>query len=741
MVTSPKPARRIPRRAQRTAAVITASLLASGFSMANAIAETPQPGNDATEVTKQAGNMPHQTADNSGESKQAAADATTEQSDNRAGMTSTSTPTSESPASGPKPDAEQAQTAGTGGVKEPDTSETAGGAKSNPSPECLPDSGRTPVPEIVGGITADNTIHIRGKDYCNAKGGGAKVAIKVDGKNTHRLQPLPIPWDPNSDKKGDDTIWFLAEANSNGDLDINMPLPNGTTTGEHGTKEGVFEDGRHVIQVLSGSLQDDDPVSGVELTFVKGKYHPLWAPGKAIANSKFTPENQTVVATKEGDKIKVTVSTGQPGDWVYAIPYVENKTGWKKQEWWPTGKNGWHQLDANKQFTIQDTSKVEAGTFRLAVVNGNENKYGEFIGWTPFNLKGSSSEKAGNNSAGNQSSGNSPQDIDKTLKDVNSQIKKVDTAFDGMLKSMGLGAAGSGGSNNAKKSTTPTTAPPSNNPDAGNDPNNATAGESSKKKKSKKKTTTTTSASGGNAAVGRATTTGGVRTAATTRSGGTVASGAKPVTASSSSATRTTSGNSTGSSNSTGSNNSAGSHNSSSSTHANNGSSASSKPQPKNTPKPPVKSRDQLTKKNVFGVTGKLKKEVLTMKIPKLKAGDWAYLYVYSADTSQKPVGVSWIQVDSTGAVKLDTKDLPDGEYTVAAVDEKGDLVGWVDMKLGDIKNAAISDGDEESDDEIVAAQVGMMGAADWWLIGVSVLIPFATAGVIYAFHRSRRSN
>ena len=704
MVTSPKPARRIPRRARRTAAVITASLLASGFSMANAIAETPQPGNDATEVTD---NVPHQTADNISESKQATTDAATDQPDNHAGMTSTSTPTSESPASGQKPDAEQAQTAGTGGAKEPAASETADATKPNSSPECLPDSGRTPVPEIVGGITADNTIHIKGKDYCNAKGGGAKIAIKVDGKNTHRLQPLPIPWDPNSDKEGDDTIWFLAEAKNNGDFDINMPLPNGTTTGENGTKEGVFEDGRHVIQVLSGSLQDGDPVSGVELTFVKGKYHPLWAPGKAIANSKFTPENQTVVAAQDGNKIKVTVSTGQPGDWVYAIPYVENKTVWKKREWWPTGKDGWHQLDANKQFTIQDTSKVEAGTFRLAVVNGNENKYGEFIGWTPFRFEGSSSDKAGN-----QSSGNSPQDIDKSLKDVNSQIKKVDTAFDGMLKSMGLGAAGSGGSNNAKKSTTPTTTSPSNNPDASN---NTTAGESSKKKKSKKKTTTTTSASGGNATVGRATTTGGVRTAATTRSGGTVAGGAKPVTASSNSATRTTSGNSAGSPNSTGSNNSGGS------TNTNNGSSASSKPQPKNTPKPPVKSRDQLTKKNVFGVTGNL--------------------YVYSADTSQKPVGVSWIQVDSTGAVKLDTKDLPDGEYTVAAVDEKGDLVGWVDVKLGDIKNAAVSDGDEESDDEIVAAQVGMMGAADWWLIGISVLIPFATAGVIYVFHRSRRSN
>ena len=91
MVTSPKPARRIPRRARRTAAVITASLLASGFSMANAIAETPQPGNDATEVTKQAGNMPHQTADNSGESKQAATDAATGQPDNPAGIDRKST--------------------------------------------------------------------------------------------------------------------------------------------------------------------------------------------------------------------------------------------------------------------------------------------------------------------------------------------------------------------------------------------------------------------------------------------------------------------------------------------------------------------------------------------------------------------------------------------------------------------------------------------------------------------------
>ena len=150
-----------------------------------------------------------------------------------------------------------------------------------------------------------------------------------------------------------------------------------------------------------------------------------------------------------------------------------------------------------------------------------------------------------------------------------------------------------------------------------------------------------------------------------------------------------------------------------------------------------MKTRDQLTQKNAHGVTGTLKNETLTMKIPRLKSGDWAYLYIYSADTTQKPVGVAWAQLDSTGSVKLDTKDLPDGEYTVAAVDEKDQLVGWVDMKLGEIKNAAV---EGDNNDKVVAAQAGVMSAADWWMIGASMLIPLLTASMIYAFRRPRRS-
>ena len=82
-------------------------------------------------------------------------------------------------------------------------------------------------------------------------------------------------------------------------------------------------------------------------------------------------------------------------------------------------------------------------------------------------------------------------------------------------------------------------------------------------------------------------------------------------------------------------------------------------------------------------------------------------------------------------------KDLPDGEYTVAAVDEKDQLVGWVDMKLGEIKNAAV---EGDNNDKVVAAQAGVMSATDWWMIGASMLIPLLTASMIYAFRRPRRS-
>ncbi len=581
-------------------------------------------------------------------------------------------------------------------------------------------------PTVTVGEVKDNKLHIEGKGYCNKKAGGAKVAIKIDeGKVEH----------VNNNVDANRTTWFIVSADDKtGDFTIDMPLPDGTNQGDWGTAK-PFEKGEHTIRVLSGSLQDDDIMStnprpkAPRLAFVYGEYKPSGMTDPVLVSSLNASNSNGLTATKSGDNIVVKVNGGKEGDWVQASAYPDNSV----RTWW--GDN-WYQLNASGEFTLPGNNSIKEGSFKLVVTSGNQGKYGELLGWTDFTYK----EKTANGTkkpATSQAPDGSPQHIDKALKEVDSQVKKVDTAFDGLLKSLGL--SGAAGAANANKGPVATTAPG----DGGNTSNNADSSNSSTKKtKKKKKTTkkTTTQAAGGTTnkvTANRVTTTGGTRTAtgATTRSStsGTTASGARAIP------TSNTSGSSGSRSTSGGSGNSSTSG-SGGSPSANNGSSASSKPQPKNTPKPPVKSRDQLTKKNVFGVTGKLKKEVLTMKIPKLKAGDWAYLYVYSADTSQKPVGVSWIQVDSTGAVKLDTKDLPDGEYTVAAVDEKGDLVGWVDMKLGDIKNAAVSDGDEESDDEIVAAQVGMMGAADWWLIGASILIPIVTASTIYAFRRSRSS-
>lgn len=372
-----------------------------------------------------------------------------------------------------------------------------------------------------------------------------------------------------------------------------------------------------------------------------------------------------------------------------------------------------------------------------------------------------------------------------TIKDINyllKEIKNFDKAFENLLGVAALAALSSsggsnipglpGGSNNSTKTTAPTT------PRAGGQAGNAggnktgtgtsgngtagkaptggasggksTAGGAAAGTKTTQKGTSTNALSGLGSlssllgGTGRGTSVGGTRTSGTTTGGATRSTNGTG-------ATRTTTG-TNGTSPATGARvinpntngraaagaraaGAAGAGSAKATTS--NSASASSKPQPKHTPKPPVKTRDQLTQKNAHGVTGTLKNETLTMKIPRLKSGDWAYLYIYSADTTQKPVGVAWAQLDSTGSVKLDTKDLPDGEYTVAAVDEKDQLVGWVDMKLGEIKNAAV---EGDNNDKVVAAQAGVMSATDWWMIGASMLIPLLTASMIYAFRRPRRS-
>lgn len=372
-----------------------------------------------------------------------------------------------------------------------------------------------------------------------------------------------------------------------------------------------------------------------------------------------------------------------------------------------------------------------------------------------------------------------------TIKDINyllKEIKNFDKAFENLLGAAALAALSSsggsnipglpGGSNNSTKTTAPTTpraggqagntggnktgTGTSGNGTAGKTPTGGTSGGKSTTggaaagTKTTQKGTSTNALSGLGSlssllgGTGRGTSVGGTRTSGTTTGGATRSTNGTG-------ATRTTTG-TNGTSPATGARvinpntngraaagaraaGAAGAGSAKATTS--NSASASSKPQPKHTPKPPVKTRDQLTQKNAHGVTGTLKNETLTMKIPRLKSGDWAYLYIYSADTTQKPVGVAWAQLDSTGSVKLDTKDLPDGEYTVAAVDEKDQLVGWVDMKLGEIKNAAV---EGDNNDKVVAAQAGVMSATDWWMIGASMLIPLLTASMIYAFRRPRRS-
>lgn len=553
-------------------------------------------------------------------------------------------------------------------------------------------------PEVtIGDQVVDGKVHLDGKGYCNSNGGGAKVAFKLDEGKVERV---------NDDINSNRTIWYITPADDKGNFSIDMPLPDGTNQGNLGTAK-PFEKGEHTVRVLSGSLQDGDPVStnprpkAKKLTFIYGEYKPTGVSDPVLPSTLTSANANGVTATKSGNDIIVTVPSGQKGDWVQSVAYPDNTS----RTWWGAD---WYQLDDNKQYTLKGNDQIKEGPFKLTVSNGNQGKNGQLIGWTEFTYKEKSASGVSKKATTSQIPADSPQNVDKALKDIDAEIKKMDTAFDGLLKAAGSSAGGSSAS--GAQSTSSNSAA-------------ATTTKKSRKKTTTKKTTTASASRATGATVNRVTTTGGTRTATTRSTSGT--SGSTGGTArvvnsgtSGTSGTRSTAGGSTAASSSA---------------------AANSKAQPKNTPKPPVKTRDQLTSKNAYGVTGTLKNETLTMKIPKLKVGDWTYLYIYPADTSQNPVGVSWVQVDSTGSVKLDTKDLADGEYTVAAVDEKGALVGWVDIKLGDIKNAAVTDDGEEGSEETVA-QARLMGASDWWLIGASLLIPLLTASAIYAFRRPRRS-
>ena len=658
--------------------------------------------------------------------------------------------------------------------------------------EGVPDKAKVTITKKVN--PADNKVHLKGENWKTKDGKGSIILVRLKGydaqtgtENTFKQENPATQQSPADGQAVDPEIYWKIKAEEDGTFEEERELPKNLNPGQ-GLKL-AFETGAAANDIKRNKTTESLVIGGTE--YVENQAASARAVPRAMAAAVAPVQKRveepvaelTDKVTEAGSAAKETVESAK-AEALATGSAVANAMA-------PRAPGGSAEPTDSGKATASTTPPAAPSTQSSAPSTAQTPPS------TTPSTSGTASSKTStppNNSGTSQStttSTQSPKDDKKqndssstdTIKDINyllKEIKNFDKAFENLLGAAALAALSSsggsnipglpGGSNNSTKTTAPTTpraggqarnaggnkTGTSGNGTAGKTPTGGTSGGKSTTggaaagTKTTQKGTSTNALSGLGSlssllgGTGRGTSVGGTRTSGTTTGGATRSTNGTG-------ATRTTTG-TNGTSPATGARvinpstngraaagaraaGAAGAGSTKATTS--NSASASSKPQPKHTPKPPVKTRDQLTQKNAHGVTGTLKNETLTMKIPRLKSGDWAYLYIYSADTTQKPVGVAWAQLDSTGSVKLDTKDLPDGEYTVAAVDEKDQLVGWVDMKLGEIKNAAV---EGDNNDKVVAAQAGVMSATDWWMIGASMLIPLLTASMIYAFRRPRRS-
>lgn len=785
------------RRSRRTAAVITASLLTSSVSPVTAFAQDPV--KDANNfVQGLAGNLPQAPAMPGIPAAPPPANGGTEtKPSDTAAAPSATTPASPNMANLVPTDATkvpqdvvdkvtQGVQAFNDTVKAPEETfevEVDG--------EGTPDKAKVTITKKITD-PANGKVHLKGENWKNKDNKGSTILVRLKGYDAQtgaetifKQENPASQQSPADGKAADPEIYWKIEAKEDGTFEGDYDLPKNLIPGQGLKLE--FETNAATNDFSRKKTTESLVIGGIE--YVEKQAAPARAVPRAMAAAVAPVQKHVEEQVAElTDKVTEAESTAKEAAESAKAEASATGSAVANAVMAPQAPGGSAEPTDSGKATASTTPSAAPST------QPSTSSTAQTPPSTTPSTSGTASSKTStppNNSGTSQSTTAStqpPKDDSSstdTIKDINyllKEIKNFDKAFENLLGAAALAALSSsggsnipglpGGSNNSTKTTAPTT------PRAGGQARNAggnktgtgtsgngtagkaptggasggksTAGGAAAGTKTTQKGTSTNALSGLGSlssllgGTGRGTSVGGTRTSGTTTGGATRSTNGTG-------ATRTTTG-TNGTSPATGARvinpntngraaagaraaGAAGAGSAKATTS--NSASASSKPQPKHTPKPPVKTRDQLTQKNAHGVTGTLKNETLTMKIPRLKSGDWAYLYIYSADTTQKPVGVAWAQLDSTGSVKLDTKDLPDGEYTVAAVDEKDQLVGWVDMKLGEIKNAAV---EGDNNDKVVAAQAGVMSATDWWMIGASMLIPLLTASMIYAFRRPRRS-
>jgi hypothetical protein len=219
-----------------------------------------------------------------------------------------------------------------------------------------------PVADL-GGV-----LGLAGSGFCQRRGGGSLIAVKIDDGEVRRLDDTVST---------DRTIWQIIRAEDDGTFRVDVRLPDLRET------DPDFADGSHRLRLQTGLLSGGDPVRSVrtgEFVVVPGNNagtlpEPAGTPSPVDPVRALVRERGgAVTAAQSGGAVRVVVPGAQPGDWLFA--YTFRGTASQSSEASPTT---WLQVDANRSVTFDPAgfANAAAGGSRISL----QARDGTLVGW------------------------------------------------------------------------------------------------------------------------------------------------------------------------------------------------------------------------------------------------------------------------------------------------------------------------------------------------------------------------
>lgn len=114
-----------------------------------------------------------------------------------------------------------------------------------------------PAVTVAASATLGGTIRIIGEGFTHLTNAtqGSRIAVKIDDGAVSRLEGNKV--------HANTTNWYVIDAKTDGTFEVDMPLPDGTTSGAKGSSPALTT-GSHTLRFLTGSLLPDDTPRSLE---------------------------------------------------------------------------------------------------------------------------------------------------------------------------------------------------------------------------------------------------------------------------------------------------------------------------------------------------------------------------------------------------------------------------------------------------------------------------------------------